>query len=147
MFSLHEKTQRHVCRTAFVLACAVPTLCTIAWVLYFHRPWQERDWQTTLANALHVRVTVSQVSASRPLQRELYSLHLADLQSAEPLLEIDVLHVGAQEAFSSENTVVHHAQLSEFAEAVAVWLSGENFEIARFQAERVLISSANKQTC
>ena len=147
MFSLHEKTQRRVCRTAFVLVCAVPMLCTIAWVLYFHRPWQERDWQTTLANALHVRATVSQVSASRPLQRELYSLRLADLQSADPLLEMDVLHIGPQQAFSSVQSVVHHAQLSDFAEAVAVWLSGENFEIARFQAERVLISSANKQTC
>ncbi len=147
MFSLHEKTQRRVCRTAFVLACAVPTLCTMAWVLYFHRPWQEQDWQTKLANALHVRATVNEVSASRPLQRELYSLRLADLQSTKPLLEMDVLHIGAQQAFSSKQAILHHAQLSELAEAVGVWLAGESFESATFQAERVLISSANKQDC
>jgi hypothetical protein len=145
MFSLHERTQRRACRNVFVLACAVPTLLTLGWMLYFHRPWQERDWQRSIEHALHVRANVNQVAASRPLQRELHGLQLADLQAVDPFVDFDVLHIRSDQTFESGKGIVATTELHELAQMVRVWLSGEHFQAAMLHVDELMLVATKER--
>ncbi len=141
MFSVHERIQRRVCRIAFMAFCAVPTLATFVWVLYFHRPWQERDWQRTFEQTLHVRAELSRVAAPRPLERELTDLRLTDLSTAAALLKIKQLHIGPGQVLSTDELQFDSRQIGNLASAVNIWLAGDEFSVATLQAGRVLISN------
>ncbi len=147
MFSLHERTQRRACRIAFVLACAVPTLLTLAWVLYFHRPWQERDWQRSIEHALHVRAEITHVSAPRPKERQLLDLRLADLQNSQPLADIEQLNIRGTELFSAERVSISSRQFEKLAETVNTWLAGNSFQSTMGLAEQLLLTGPTEEVC
>ncbi|MDZ4659487.1 MAG: hypothetical protein SH868_18100 [Bythopirellula sp.] len=137
---MHERTQRRVCRMAFVFACAVPTVLTIGWVLYFHRPWQERDWQRSVESALHVRAELVQVSAPRPLERELFNLRLVDLNSSLPLLSVDRLHIHSQQTLAAEQIDVNRRQLPALATTISIWLAGSEFQPLSISARQLVFT-------
>ena len=144
MFSLHERNQRKVCRAAFVLLCAVPTLVTLCWVLYFHRPWQEHDWRQSLESTLHVRVEVDGVSAPRPHQRQIRLVRLADLPSARPLIELHELRISGDNVMKVERAVVYGAQLDRLAQTVQIWCAEEGDSYpSLWQFEQVTVTGGN----
>jgi hypothetical protein len=142
MFSLHERTQRKICRIAFVLICAVPTLITLCWAAYFHRPWHERDWQRTLESELHVRVEVGEVSAPRPLQRFIEHVKLSDLQSARPMIELQALQIGTANSTSVETVTINCDQLHQIAHAAQIWLGSVNSCDSKWQLKELNFTSA-----
>jgi hypothetical protein len=133
MFSLHERTQRKFCRTAFVLVCALPTLIILCWVAYFHRPWQERDWQQAFESELHVNVEVGEVSAPRPWRRSLEYVSLSDLHSKWPLIEFHNLQVGPADSICVETAIVSCNHLQTLARAAQIWLAGESIRNSQWQ--------------
>ena len=141
MFSLHERTQRKVCRTTFVLVCAVPMLMTLCWVAYFHRPWQERDWQHALESELHVRVGVDAVTAPRPFERSLGRVRIANLQSAQPMFELHNLEIAGANSISVETTIINCSQLPAIAQTARIWLSNENIRNSRWQFKELRFAS------
>lgn len=140
MFSLHERTQRRVCRLAFVLVCAVPTVLTIGWALYFQRPWQERDWERSLEQALHVRAELMQVSAPRPQERELFQLRLADLNSSQRIVNVDRLHLGPRQTLAAEQIELDQCQLKALARTISIWLAGNDFQTLTISARQVVLT-------
>ncbi len=66
MFRLHETTRRRVCRTAFVVLCAAPTIGTLAWIAHARRPWRVEDEQRRLGGLLHVDVHCADWRTPRP---------------------------------------------------------------------------------
>ncbi len=125
---------------AFVLVCAVPTVLTIGWALYFQRPWQERDWQRSLQQALHVRAELVQVSAPRPLERELFNLRLADLNSSRPLVNVDRLHIRSQQTLAAEQVEISQRQLPALATTISIWLAGSAFQPHSISARQVVFT-------
>jgi hypothetical protein len=147
MFSLHERTQRKVCRTAFVMLCAVPTVVTLCWVTYFYRPWHERDWQQALESELHVRVTVDEVSAPRPLERAITTVRFADLQLQTQLAEIDRLCIAGATSLSAESLSINCMQLKQVAQAVQVWFGSKSFQPLHCQVNQLILRADNGKTC
>ena len=141
MFSLHERTQRRVCRMAFVLVCAVPTVLTIGWVLYFHRPWQERDWQRSLEQALHVRAELVQVTAPRPQEREIFNLRLADLNSSQRIVNVDRLSLRPRQTLAAEQIELDQRQLPALARTISIWLAGSEFQTFSISARQVVFTN------
>lgn len=66
MFSLHEQTRILLCRLAFVLLCAVPTIC-VAWATYHYRgdsyiEARREDWMAVLSDKLNLDVRIKKLS-------------------------------------------------------------------------------------
>jgi hypothetical protein len=132
MFSLHERTQRLVCRTLFLAICAAPTLLTLGWVLYFHLPWQESDWQRTLENTLHVRANVTGVAAPRPGQRSFSTLRFTSLDTSHALGEFRQFNIIAADALTADLATIQWSRLPELSRVVQVWLTGDEFRTTRW---------------
>lgn len=147
MFSLHERTQRKVCRMAFVVLCTVPTFVTLCWMLYFHRPWQEQDWRRALESALHVRIEVAHISAPRPGERTIESVRLATLQGREPLAEVEELNIAATDSLAMASATVHWDRLATLVQTGEVWLAGEGFQPARWKIARLTLVNSSGMTC
>lgn len=145
MFSLHERTQRRVCRTAFVAFCALPTIVVFGWVAYFHRPWSERDWQRSIEHTLHVGAEVENLSAPRPLMRKISKLSLTDLETKLPLAELDDLVIHDVEAIEIGNITIHAKQFAGIAKALQIWLAGNDFATINWQAEKVTLLGPAQQ--
>jgi hypothetical protein len=120
---VYERTQRHVCRIAFLALCAVPTALTLAWVVYFHRPWQERDWQQWAEQTLHVRTSIERVTAPRPGERKLGGVRCADLQSGSLLAELDELAIRRDGSLVAQRLTIPCDHLPRLAAAVSTWLA------------------------
>lgn len=144
---MHERTQRKVCRTAFVVCCLVPTLLTVGWTLYFQRPWYEHDWQRSLESTLHVRVTADKISAPRPLELEIASLKIASLHSNQDLLGVNHLKVLTGRDFIADRIRVHWSKISEIAQAIEIWQAGGTNSITKWQINSLAIESESGQSC
>jgi hypothetical protein len=146
MFSLHERIQRRVCRTAFVAFCALPTIVVIGWAAYFNRPWSERDWQHSIEHTLHVGAEISAVSAPQPLVRRISKLSLTDLKSKSLLIEVDELLVHSAEEVEARNITIHVNQFADIATAVQIWLTGNDFSDVNWHVGKMtLIGLAGQQ--
>ncbi|MEM9352782.1 MAG: hypothetical protein AAGA92_07195 [Planctomycetota bacterium] len=49
MFSLHETTQRTLCRVLFVACCALPASAALLWCAYESTPWAAARWEASVA--------------------------------------------------------------------------------------------------
>jgi hypothetical protein len=143
MFALHETTQRRVCRTTFVLLCAVPTLLTLVGIAYQLRPWRQQDWRRTLAQTLHVRAELQEISHPRPGETVLSALRLADLRSGHVLGSIEqlkLLHRDATLVLSADSLQLQAEQLPALVAAVSTWLATNEWQPLQFRAEQLLIA-------
>ena len=148
MFALHETTQRRVCRVGFLVLCVLPILLTLATVVYCNRPWRQTDWQQTLAQQLHVRAEIENVSRPRPGNVVLTNLQLADLRSRKPLGAIDklrLLHVDSRWILYAEHLSLEAEQLPALATAMAIWLETHDALPLDFHADRLTIRNASQQ--
>jgi len=138
MFSLHETTQRRLCRTAFVAGCVLPTLCAVVWAAFLHRPWRENDWQQTLREQLHVQATVGEVSSPYPGVTQLQQIQFANLRTERLLGSIGQLRIERWKSLLVADRIeISAAQLPEFAIAVATWVSSDELPALQLQAEAV----------
>ena len=56
---MHERTERALCRLAFLVLCALPTCATILLTLVTWTPWYYRSQISKLESALEQRLGVS----------------------------------------------------------------------------------------
>jgi hypothetical protein len=145
MFSLHERTQRRVCRTAFVVFCALPTITVLGWVAYFYRPWSERDWEQSIEHTLHVGVDVDEISAPQPLLRKISKLSFTDLETKSLLLEVDELLIHSAGEIEAQHITIHANQFAEIATALQIWLSGSDFANIKWQVESATLVGPAQQ--
>ncbi len=143
MFSLHERTQRRVCQVAFIAVCVVPTVLAIGWVVYFHRPWQEHDWQRHLEESLHLRVEVAQVSAPRPGQRQFERVRLADLQSGAELATIDRVTLNRDQSLAMGRVELRAEQFFRLVTALEIYLAGSEYPASTWTAEVLVVRSSS----
>lgn len=144
---MHERTQRRICRVVYVLACILPTVLAVAFVLYFHRPWQERDWQHLLESNLHVRASISQVTAPRPGERKLYDVRLADLLSRKEIASVDKLQLLSNASLHAEQINVTFHDLESLTRTVQSWLGTDELTALNFTIEKLLLSHGSDETC
>ncbi len=52
MFSLHETTQRTLCRLLFAACCALPAAAALLWCGYESTPWAAARWEARLAQPI-----------------------------------------------------------------------------------------------
>jgi hypothetical protein len=149
MFSLHETTQRRVCRMAFVVGALVPTLLTLVWAAHSLRPWREADWQRTLSQQLHVHSSVDHITSPRPGIDQLTNVRLADLRSELPLAALD--EVRAQWLDSRLVLVAGELQVEvnsfpALGSTLAASMSAGNLPEVELQADRLIIVGRLQQT-
>ena len=155
MFSLHESKQRVVCRVLFVLCAVVPALATLSWILYSHRPWRESDWQATIAQQLHVAVSVGEVTSTRPGVTYLDDVSLAELGSHQPLGRLNRVKVtwrGSELLLEADKLSVTSDNLADIATVTRTALSSgglptcqiyvQELEIAGTPDERLSLTKA-----
>ena len=141
MFSLHETTQRRVCRVLFVVCCVLPTLATVGWIAHFYRPGRLGDLQRTLRAQLHVDATVDGVASPLPGVTTLNNLRLADLKSKDLLGRFGVVRCQWQNSrlvLHADLLEIEVAQLSQAATALATWLSSKALVPIDVQVDRVV---------
>jgi hypothetical protein len=149
MFSLHESTQRRVCRVAFVVCAVLPTLATLSFVAYVHRPWREADWQRTLSQRLHVRVAVDEVASPQPGVKRLHNVRLADLRSERPLGSLNEIRAqwrGSQLTLTADELRIEAGQLPILAAAIATWIAIDSLPVAELQADRLTVVDAGQRS-
>ncbi|MCG8449969.1 MAG: hypothetical protein MI725_10380, partial [Pirellulales bacterium] len=149
MFSLHETMQRRVCRALFVLCAAVPAAGTLVWITYSHRPWLEADWQRSLSQQLHVRMTVEHVESPRPGVVRLKNVRLADLRSERPLGSVDLVRAewqGAQLTLAADRWTIEAVHFPALAATVSTCLSASELPAARLKVERLAIVGQAQST-
>lgn len=149
MFALHETTQRRVCRVTFIVLCVVPTLLTLVGIAYCNRPWRQSDWQRTLAQSLHIRATLDDITRPSPGVTELTHLQLADLRTDHPLGSIDKLKFHRQNSrltLHANHFTLEAEQLPDFVTAVSTWLATGELEPLDFEADRLTIMDSSLRT-
>ncbi len=145
MFSLHETTQRRVCRVAFLLLCVAPTLWTVAWIAHFYRPWRHEDWQRALSHRFHVEASVVGIASPRPGVTRLARVEIADLRSKQVLAAIESLrieHQGAKIALGADRVELPVEQVKKFAESVETCFSAKELPAVDFHAKQLVVVSA-----
>ncbi len=147
MFTLHEATQRRVCRVSFLVLCVVPTLVTLAGIAYCNRPWRHQDWQNTLASSLHLRAEVADVSQPVPGKKVLTRLRLAGLHSGAELGSIDRLTMRRDDGrllLDADVLQLQASELSNLATALKTWLSTDRAGELAFHADELTIVSPQR---
>ncbi len=144
MFTLHETTQRRVCRVSFLVLCVVPTLLTLAGIAYCNRPWRQRDWQNTLASSLHLRAELADISQPLPGKKVLTQVRLAALHTGAELGSIDRITVqrdGGRLLLDADVLELQASELANLLTALKTWLSaGRAIELALL-ADQLTITS------
>jgi len=149
MFSLHETSQRRVCRVAFIACAAVPTLITLVWIAYSLRPWRESDWQRTLSQQLHVHGSVENVISLRPGNLRLIDVQLADLRSQMPLVALNEVRTrwrGSELTLIADQLLIESASFPSLAATLATWMSAADLPAVQLQASRLKIEGPSQQT-
>ncbi|TWU24588.1 hypothetical protein [Bythopirellula polymerisocia] len=142
---MHERTQRRVCRAVYVLACIVPTVFSVVGVLYFHRPWQEQDWQRVLENNLHIRSSISKVTAPSPGERQLFAVRLADLQSDSTLATVDKLHLLSDHSIFADQIELSCNKMDDLTRTLQGWLSDAELPSVTIKVDKLLFARSASQ--
>lgn len=142
MFSLHETTQRRVCRVAFLALCVVPTLWTLAWIAWFHRPWRQDDWRRALSQQFHVRAAVEDIQSPRPGVTTIAKLEIADLHSGRSLAAISELRIKSGRSRISQSArrvEIQAGEIPAFATSIGTSLDDARLPPLDFHAEELTI--------
>ncbi len=148
MFSMHESTQRIVCRALFLLCALIPAIATLLWMAYSLRPWREVDWQQAISQQLHVQVEVGEVNSPRPGTTHLRQVTLADLHTGYPLGAIDKVRVywrGPRLVLDTDQLEIAAKSFPALAETLSTALSASDLPPCQLQAKAVQIIGANAE--
>ena len=93
MRSLHEITQRWLCRVLFLVAGAVPTLAVLAWAGVVQTAWHKSAYQRQASDLLDTETSIAKISFPRPGVTRIHGLVLHDSQTGATLAEIGTLEL------------------------------------------------------
>jgi hypothetical protein len=142
MFRLHETTQRRVCRWAFVVLCAAPTLAVAAWIVHSHRPWRLQDEQRRLSAALRVDVRLADWREPRPDAVRTASVELGDLTGPlgfAKLSKLEHRRVGDIAWLNAHAVVIDVGRLHMLATRLPLWLADLEERELRFRCQRLTL--------
>lgn len=88
---MHESTQRLICRAAFAVCCALPTLLVFAWIFYRILPGAEESLSLQLSAAAGLEVEIASVAYPQPGRTLLTEVRLCDPESHRLLAKIRVV--------------------------------------------------------
>ncbi len=101
MFALHETTQRNLCRIAFAILCAVPTLYVVGWAAAVNTPQyataQRSSWEEELLAKLGLRTTIGRVARPSRGVVLLQDVSFFAPESDTPLFQARVLEIRSYE--------------------------------------------------
>jgi hypothetical protein len=86
MFALHQRSRRHICRIAFLVCCAQPTVLVLGWVLWLHTPAHVRTAALRVSTRLGVDVTLDGVSHPWPGATIYRGMVLTDRETDQRIL-------------------------------------------------------------
>lgn len=113
--TMHEHTQRTLCRLGFVSLCALPTAALLAWACWLGSPSHVVRCEQLLARRLGLSVRLAQVEHPRPGQLRLRDVVLAEPETRETVATMPRLDIST----SSRGTVVHLTEPRIVAVALA----------------------------
>lgn len=90
---MHERIQRQICRAVFLAGCLVPTLATLGYCLWHHRPGRVARWEQTLSDHVGLEVTLQDVVCPRPGVTRYLGVKLNEPETGRLLAQIDALQV------------------------------------------------------
>lgn len=93
MLLMHERNQRFLCRTAFVIFCALPTLALLSWILVFQFTGHISRYQKDLSDWLGCRVSIQRVRYLKPGVTVLERVQLADRETGQPMVFVPQLKI------------------------------------------------------
>lgn len=93
---MHERTERALCRLAFFLLCALPTLLTLSAVIVTRTPWYHRAEIAALESLLQQRlglsVTISEMRRPTPAAWQLEGVRLSDPETGAEVARVRVVN-------------------------------------------------------
>jgi hypothetical protein len=113
--TMHEHTQRTLCRLGFVSLCALPTAALLAWACWLGSPSHVVRCEQLLARRLGLTVRLGQVEHPRPGQLRLRDVVLAEPETRETVATMPRLDIST----NSRGTVVHLTEPRIVAVALA----------------------------
>ncbi|MEM1304923.1 MAG: hypothetical protein AAGG46_08495, partial [Planctomycetota bacterium] len=90
---MHETTQRHVCRVAFLSLCVLPTVLLAGWVGSRSWPGHSDAVLAAVGRRLGVRLAAERLSTPRPGTWRAENLALDDPETGQPLATLDRVEV------------------------------------------------------
>ena len=124
----------------------MPTVLIGGGVLYFHRPWQEQDWQRHLEQHLHVRAKLSEVSAPLPGERLLGQLQITDLQTNATLAKVEKLHLRG-EHFECQQVEIPWGEAAQLKRVVQGWLATAEMRSVNLQIKQLQLTRPTGPPC
>ncbi len=93
MFPLHQTTRRRICRSGFVLLCAVPLALVLLWATWLARPEHRDGVARELGQRLGMSVKLSAVRHPRPMVTLLEGLELSDPETGAHLARLRMVEI------------------------------------------------------
>ena len=122
MNSLHEITQRWLCRVLFLVAGLAPTLAVIAWAGVVHTSWHQATYEREASRLVSANTTFENLEFPRPGVTRISGFAVHDPHSEQLLLEATTLEVVESNKFVTidcDQVRVHQASPHD----VAMWLA------------------------
>lgn len=96
MFALHQRSRRYVCRVAFLVFCAMPTLLVLGWIVWLHTPFPVRAAAHGIGTQLGVEVSLDRVSHPRPGATVYHGIVLTDRETGQRILATDEVRTASR---------------------------------------------------
>jgi hypothetical protein len=100
-FSLHDRTRRLVCRSAFLALGVLPALGVLAWSSILSGTSQRRSCEAGLAQASGLRAAVQRVAYPRPGITLYEGVELSDAETGAPLVRCRFLEAGGADGITA----------------------------------------------
>jgi len=113
---MQQYALRLLCRSAFLCACAIPTLLVAMWCVERVRPGIETRLAASLSKQLGLRVSIEQVHRARPNQMDLIGVWVADPETGAP-------------AFSAKQVKVTHQRNGYVADVMGGQIHGNSIPL------------------
>ncbi|MCA9164989.1 MAG: hypothetical protein KDA62_18480 [Planctomycetales bacterium] len=97
---MHERTQRSLCRLAFIGLCLIPTLFSLGWIAYgrtdHHQTLSAEVWREQLADWSGLHCEIGGIRYPRPGETVLEDVVLADSETRQTIAELRLLVIERQ---------------------------------------------------
>lgn len=96
-YTLHEKTQRQVCRVAFGIACLAPTLCVAMYVISLRLPWHVAAYEENASQRAGLIVSFADVTHPKPGLTLYHDAKIADAETGDVVASARLVEVAQHE--------------------------------------------------
>ena len=111
MFSLHERTQRYLCRFAFFPLCVVPTLFVVWWCVWSNLSTRVDELAQEWSSSLGLEVSIQKLSTPQPGLVRLHGVQLRDAITNEEIASCPMLTLVRKE--ERWNVSMAHVEVKE----------------------------------